>query len=89
MGFDEGFISPLREHYLNPIAHLLYEDYGGGKLDSHKAFVVKYKEDEDTELGFHYDNAEVTINISLGKEFTDSQLYFGKMRNQVCRKGLW
>ena len=81
LGFDKEFLTPFRDNYLNPIAHLLFEDCGGGVLDSHKAFVVKYKEGEDTDLSYHYDNAEVTINVSLGKDFTDSQLYFGAMRH--------
>ncbi|KAJ8385960.1 hypothetical protein AAFF_G00177810 [Aldrovandia affinis] len=39
LGFDEGFITPLRENYLRPVAALLYPDCGGHCLDSHKAFV--------------------------------------------------
>jgi hypothetical protein len=81
LGFDEEFLIPFRDNYLNPIAHLLFKDCGGGMLDSHKAFVVKYKEGEDTDLSCHYDNAEVTINVSLGKDFTEGQLYFGTMRH--------
>lgn len=80
LGFDEGFITPLRERYLHPITSLLYPDCGGRCLDSHKAFVVKYDMNEDLDLSYHYDNAEVTLNVSLGKEFTDGNLYFGDMR---------
>ncbi|KAM4808619.1 2-oxoglutarate and iron-dependent oxygenase domain-containing protein 2 [Rhinophrynus dorsalis] len=80
LGFDDTFISPLREQYLQPLASLLYPDWGGGYLDSHKAFVVKYALHEDLDLSSHYDNAEVTLNVSLGKEFTDGNLYFSDMR---------
>ncbi|KAJ8379297.1 hypothetical protein SKAU_G00000750 [Synaphobranchus kaupii] len=80
LGFDEGFITPLREKYLQPLAALLYPDCGGHCLDSHKAFVVKYAIHEDMDLSYHYDNAEVTLNVSLGKEFTEGNLYFGDMR---------
>lgn len=80
LGFDEGFLTPLREQYLTPLARLLFPEQGGGNLDSHKAFVVTYKMDEDLDLNYHYDNAEVTINVSLGKEFCDGVLYFGDMR---------
>ncbi|XP_029960785.1 2-oxoglutarate and iron-dependent oxygenase domain-containing protein 2 [Salarias fasciatus] len=80
LGFDEGFITPLREHYLQPLAALLYPDCGGRRLDSHKAFAVKYDLKEDLDLSYHYDNAEVTLNVSLGKEFTEGNLYFGDMR---------
>uniref|UniRef100_A0ACB8FZK4 2-oxoglutarate and iron-dependent oxygenase domain-containing protein 2 n=2 Tax=Sphaerodactylus townsendi TaxID=933632 RepID=A0ACB8FZK4_9SAUR len=77
---DEAFITPLREKYLQPISALLYPDCGGGCLDSHKAFVVKYALREDLDLSSHYDNAEVTLNVSLGKEFTEGNLYFAEFR---------
>ncbi|XP_054867405.1 2-oxoglutarate and iron-dependent oxygenase domain-containing protein 2 isoform X1 [Amphiprion ocellaris] len=80
LGFDEGFITPLREQYLQPLTSLLYPDCGGRCLDSHKAFVVKYDMNEDLDLSYHYDNAEVTLNVSLGKDFTEGNLYFGDMR---------
>ncbi|XP_076127099.1 2-oxoglutarate and iron-dependent oxygenase domain-containing protein 2 isoform X1 [Alosa pseudoharengus] len=80
LGFDEAFITPLRELYLTPVTSLLYPDCGGTFLDSHKAFVVKYSMNEDLDLSYHYDNAEVTLNVSLGKEFTEGNLYFGDMR---------
>ncbi len=35
---------------------------------------------EDLDLSYHYDNAEVTLNVSLGKDFTEGNLYFGDMR---------
>uniref|UniRef100_A0A3P9LE92 2-oxoglutarate and iron-dependent oxygenase domain containing 2 n=1 Tax=Oryzias latipes TaxID=8090 RepID=A0A3P9LE92_ORYLA len=80
LGFDEAFITPLREQYLLPLTSLLYPDCGGRCLDSHKAFVVKYDMNEDLELSYHYDNAEVTLNVSIGKDFTEGNLYFGDMR---------
>lgn len=80
LGFDEGFFTPLRELYLHPLTSLLFPDCGGCCLDSHKAFVVKYDMNEDLDLSYHYDNAEVTLNVSLGKDFTEGNLYFGDMR---------
>ncbi|XP_077776655.1 2-oxoglutarate and iron-dependent oxygenase domain-containing protein 2 isoform X2 [Podarcis muralis] len=80
LGLDETFITSLREKYLQPLTALLYPDCGGGCLDSHKAFVVKYALQEDLDLSSHYDNAEVTLNISLGKEFTEGNLYFAEFR---------
>lgn len=80
LGLDDGFITALREHYLQPITSLLYPDCGGRCLDSHKAFVVKYDMHEDLDLSYHYDNAEVTLNVCLGKDFTEGNLYFGDMR---------
>lgn len=80
LGLDEGLITPLRELYLKPLSSLLYPDCGGKWLDSHKAFAVKYTLNEDLDLSYHYDNAEVTLNVSLGKVFTEGNLYFGDMR---------
>ena len=36
--------------------------------------------DSDVGLSYHYDNAEVTLNVSLGKEYKDGELYFGDMK---------
>lgn len=80
LGFDEKLISPLRTNYLMPITRLLYPECGGNTLDSHKAFTVHYKMGEDLDLSYHYDNAEVTLNVSLGKEFIGGELFFGDMR---------
>ncbi|XP_018413090.1 PREDICTED: 2-oxoglutarate and iron-dependent oxygenase domain-containing protein 2 isoform X1 [Nanorana parkeri] len=80
LGLDDSFITPLREKYLRPLVSLLYPDWGGSCLDSHKAFVVQYSLDKDLDLSCHYDNSEVTLNVSLGKEFTDGNLYFSEMR---------
>lgn len=91
LGFDEGFITPLRELYLHPMTSVLYPDCGGGGLDSHKAFVVKYDMNEDVDLSYHYDNAEVTLNVSIGKDFTDGNLYFGAIKqvHRVPHKQSW
>ncbi|NXC37411.1 OGFD2 protein, partial [Campylorhamphus procurvoides] len=77
LGMDEGLVTPLRERFLRPITALLYPDLGGACLDSHRAFVVKYSLQQDLDLSSHYDNAEVTLNVSLGKDFTEGNLYFG------------
>lgn len=60
LGFS-GFISSLLEKYLSPITCLLYPEWGGDTLDSHKAFVVTYKDGVDIDLSYHYDNAEVRL----------------------------
>ncbi|XP_022085664.1 2-oxoglutarate and iron-dependent oxygenase domain-containing protein 2-like [Acanthaster planci] len=80
LGFNAQFVTPLVQDYVTPVTRLLYPECGGTSLDSHKAFVVKYKVGEDLSLAYHYDNAEVTLNVSLGKEFTEGSLYFGNMR---------
>ena len=80
LGFDELFLNPLRTNYLSPLAHLLLPEWSGVSLDSHKAFTVSYKENEDVALSYHFDNAEVTLNVCLGKEFEEGELYFGDMK---------
>ncbi|XP_029777704.1 2-oxoglutarate and iron-dependent oxygenase domain-containing protein 2 isoform X2 [Suricata suricatta] len=80
LGLDEPLVTPLRERFLQPLTALLYPDCGGGSwLDSHRAFVVKYAPGQDRELGCHYDNAELTLNVALGKTFTGGALYFGNL----------
>ena len=73
LGFDDKLLTPLRENYLNPLCKLLYPEWTGEKLDSHRAFIVTYKLNEDLDLNYHFDNAEVTINVSLGKDFTEGK----------------
>ena len=77
-------MTSLRENYLQPIARKLFLDWGGGKLDSHKAFTVKYQVGSDTDLSYHYDNAEVTLNVAISTDdsFSGGALYFGDMRNE-------
>ncbi|NXP21056.1 OGFD2 protein, partial [Scytalopus superciliaris] len=82
LGLDEGLVSPLRERFLRPITALLYPELGGACLDSHRAFVVKYSLQDDLDLSSHYDNAEVTLNVSLGKDFTEGNLYFGDFNQE-------
>ncbi|XP_045152773.1 2-oxoglutarate and iron-dependent oxygenase domain-containing protein 2 isoform X2 [Echinops telfairi] len=77
LGLDEPLVTPLRERFLQPLMALLYPEYGGALLDSHRAFVVKYAPGQDRELACHYDNAELTLNVALGKAFTGGALYFG------------
>nr|XP_019589459.1 PREDICTED: 2-oxoglutarate and iron-dependent oxygenase domain-containing protein 2 isoform X1 [Rhinolophus sinicus] len=85
LGLDEPLVTPLRERFLQPLMALLYPDCGGGGLDSHRAFVVKYAPGQDRELGCHFDNAELTINMALGKTFTGGALYFGGLfQVSVC-----
>ena len=76
-------MDPFRERYLLPLSRLLYPDWVGGGLDSHRAFVVKYAVEEDIDLSYHFDNAEVTLNVCLGKRFEGGTLYFGAMRTVI------
>lgn len=44
---------------------------------------VQYKIGEDLDLGFHYDDSEVTLNVCLGKEWEGEYLNF--LSSSSCR----
>ena len=67
--FLDDFLKDFRKT-LEPLFKKLFPEFlNGNSLDSHKAFIVHYScgagVDSDVELASHFDNAEVTINISL------------------------
>ena len=74
-------VLPLTTHMLSffktPPPH---SDLAAAVLDSQKAFTVSYREGEDVDLSYHYDNAEVTLNVCLGKDFSGGELYFGDVK---------
>ncbi|KAL1467084.1 hypothetical protein MTO96_005942 [Rhipicephalus appendiculatus] len=64
VGFDEQFVTPLRDQYLSPLCRAL-------------------EPGNDSGLEFHYDNAEVTLNVCLGRRgFSGGELYFSDMREE-------
>lgn len=69
--------------YLAHLTSILFPTYGGDRLDSHKSFIVTYTESGDKDLAYHYDNAEVTLNVSLGDGFEGSTLYFGGLNTEL------
>jgi len=79
----------LWQQLLNYIKPLLIYNYGNivELLDSHHAFIVKYKTSEQKGLGFHYDDSELTLNICLGKTFTGGDLYFKGLYSQPQTHG--
>ncbi|XP_055936341.1 2-oxoglutarate and iron-dependent oxygenase domain-containing protein 2-like [Argiope bruennichi] len=80
LGFHDNFSKVLRKNYLDPLAKVLFPTWRGSELDSHKIFTVGYKINEDLQLGYHYDNSEVTLNVCLGKSFDGGELYFGDLK---------
>ena len=66
------------------MSYILYPEHvGRSGLDSQRVFIVAYSAESshgDIGLSYHYDNAEVTLNVSLGKEYNDGELYFGDMK---------
>ncbi|XP_037092926.1 2-oxoglutarate and iron-dependent oxygenase domain-containing protein 2-like isoform X2 [Pollicipes pollicipes] len=82
LGMNQEFFDVLREEYIQPITALLYPELGGESLDSHKVFVVKYKQGEDEDLGCHFDNAELSMNVSLNDGYESGELYFSHMAEE-------
>ena len=81
---DKQFLDPLLLDYLNPLARLLYPECVGSGLDTHRSHIVTYSTNSrlgDVGLSYHYDNAEVTLNVCLGKQFTEGELFFGDMKD--------
>jgi hypothetical protein len=68
-------LAPLRAH-LAPLTASLFPHHHGASLDHHHGFVVRYAMDEDLDLSFHADDAEVTLNLCLAGGFTGGDLWF-------------
>jgi hypothetical protein len=81
-----GMMDTLQQAFLAPLAGLLFPG-AGDRFDSHHAFMVKYKPDEDMGLDMHTDDSDVTFNVCLGKEFIASGLTFcGRMHTAEHRQ---
>ena len=81
-GFNPQLIDPLRTDYLSSLSAILYPSWGGHSLDSHKTFTVTYEPEADRDLSCHFDNAEVTLNVALTRDFSGGDLYFYNMHGQ-------
>lgn len=64
LGFEQ-FLSELQTEYLAPLTKVLYPDWGGDQLDTHKAFIVPYKEGRNLDVSYHFDNSEVCLCLFL------------------------
>lgn len=74
-----GLSAALRELMLlaiRPLAAHAFPEVGGSSLDDHHGFIVEYQRGGDRDLGFHVDDSEVTLNLSLGPGFSGGELYF-------------
>jgi hypothetical protein len=71
---------------LAPFARLLFTPMGGSDIDDVHGFVVSYARARDVDLGFHADDAEVTLNLCLGADFTGGDLYFEGLRCEGHRQ---
>lgn len=52
------------------------------EIDQHYSFIVEYEEKKDTNLDFHVDDSEMTINTCLGLKFTGGGIYFNGLEGQ-------
>ncbi|KAE9607493.1 putative procollagen-lysine 5-dioxygenase [Lupinus albus] len=83
---DFGFqtmLAKLMEDFICPLSEVFYAEIGGANLDSHHGFIVEYGNNRDVDLGLHVDDAEVTLNVCLGTQFSGGDLFFRGMR---CEK---
>ncbi|CAE7869748.1 ICU11 [Symbiodinium microadriaticum] len=71
----EPLITELQQEYLMPLMMALYPQEADGCRDHH-CFIVRYKAGEDVGLDMHEDDADVTLNVCLGREFAGATLTF-------------
>lgn len=75
IGFQHQ-LNQLMKDTIRPLATMLFPEVGGESIDEQHSFIVDYGMSRDTDLGFHVDNSEVTLNFCIGGNFTGSNLYF-------------
>jgi len=78
IGLD-GIVNLLKTKIQPAAKDLFPELVGHSGLDSNKSFTVEYDASEDhfdKDLATHFDNAEVTLNISLTDDHEEGELYF-------------
>ena len=89
LGFGP-FFDELVSNYISPVAKALFPlVLGEGEvLDLHHSFTVEYRSgggEGETKLGFHVDDAEITVNICFGEQFKGGNIYF---HGQRCHRHL-
>lgn len=75
----EGCLDDLVSQVMNVLSAVVYP-YIGATLDHHHGFEVAYEIGKDRDLDMHVDDSEVTLNVCLGREFTDGELFFAGAR---------
>ncbi|KAK7269819.1 hypothetical protein RIF29_22572 [Crotalaria pallida] len=76
----EAMLQSFMETFIRPLSEVFFTEFGGSSLESHHGYVVEYGTNRDLDLGFHVDDAEVTLNVCLGKQFSGGELYFRGVR---------
>jgi hypothetical protein len=81
----ESAMDELVYAWLLPLTKHAFPEHAGASLDYQHAFVVEYAEGGDTDLGFHVDDSEVTLNACLGLAFEGAEVYFRGARCDAHR----
>ncbi|KAM7272041.1 hypothetical protein ACFE04_031255 [Oxalis oulophora] len=76
----ETMLDKFMKDFISPISKVFFAEVGGCSLDDHHGYVVEYGVDRDTELGFHVDDSEVTLNVCVGRDFSGGDLFFKGVR---------
>jgi len=75
---NEIGLGPLMDRiimlYLLPVCNQLYPEYLDHGLDTHHSFIVDYAVGQDTSLGVHDDNSEITLNVALSEDYSGGTL---------------
>eukprot|EP00123_Amoebidium_parasiticum_P002178 comp13408_c1_seq1/m.8911 comp13408_c1_seq1/g.8911 ORF comp13408_c1_seq1/g.8911 comp13408_c1_seq1/m.8911 type:complete len:323 (-) comp13408_c1_seq1:580-1548(-) len=87
LGHQSSLATPIASLF-QVLAEALFDpDDGAGSLDSHRTFFIAYEvgaQGGDTDLGLHYDNAELTLNICLGEEgYEGGELFFSGTKHDT------
>ena len=77
--------SKIRADVVEPLRAALYPEFEA--LDEDYAFVATYGHRLDQRLGFHVDDSEVTLNISLGTTHSGGRVVFLGRRCVLHRHG--
>ena len=75
----ETIIDKLRPNIEKLSRDLFPELVGETGLDSYKAYTIEYDADDKEylkDIGTHFDNSEVTLNVSLTDDHDGGELYF-------------
>ena len=72
----EGLFELWMRSQLQPWAERNLGSHLAGPLTEYHAYLVEYSPESQSDLGFHVDDSQVTLNLCLGREFEGSELYF-------------
>eukprot|EP00440_Ansanella_granifera_P032969 gb/GFBE01035763.1/.p1 GENE.gb/GFBE01035763.1/~~gb/GFBE01035763.1/.p1 ORF type:complete len:282 (+),score=56.65 gb/GFBE01035763.1/:1-846(+) len=71
----EPLMFAMQDAIIQPLAAVLFPREGS-ELESHHAFTVRYKGNEDTHLDVHTDDSDITFNVNIFGEYEGCPLVF-------------